>query len=217
MARLEELVNPSELLEAIRSGAMKSELLKKYRTSDQELAMMLLPLYRRADMTKEEFNNFFQGIPITGEQPQAASAEESSPAKPPEEPPSEILQTLSKLFHRKSSAEPKPAAKEETVPQEKVTSPPQEEQPQPSSPPAAIPAPAPVAAPVPVQEVIESPLDLELEEDENEIAPEEPATVSQLIKVADSATLQDLVDTIFAKITAIENRVAALEKKVDMG
>ncbi len=60
--------------------------------------MMLLPLYRQGEMTKEEFNKFFQGIPLSGEQPQAARAEEAVQPKPPDEPPSEILATLSKLF-----------------------------------------------------------------------------------------------------------------------
>ena len=46
MAKLEELIAPAELLDMIRKGAMKSELSKKYRASEQDLAMMLLPLYR---------------------------------------------------------------------------------------------------------------------------------------------------------------------------
>jgi len=204
MARLEELVNPSELLATIRTGLMKTEVLKKYKTSDQELAMMLLPLYRRGEMTKEEFNNFFQGIPIVGATPETAPVEAPLPENPVEEPPSEIRQALSKLFHRRSSTEPKPAAKEEVaLPEEKTPSPPPEKQMQPA------------VAPAPVAQDIESPLDLELEEEEDELAiEEEPPKAVKLIQLTDSATLQDLVDTIFAKITTIENRVAALEKKV---
>lgn len=201
MARLEEMVNPSELLDAIRNGALKNELLKKYRTSDQELAMMLLPLYRRGEMTKEEFNYFFQGVPLSGGEPQATAAEAVAPPKPPDEPPSEILQTLSKLFHRKSSAEPKAAQEEPPTVEEKILAPPEDKElPPPASPP-------------PVSQEVESPLDLEIEEDE-EIIEEKSPTVSAVIKIADSATLQDLVDTIFAKITAIENRLTALEKRV---
>ena len=67
MAKLEELMTPSELVAAIRDGAAKDELVKQYRASEQALAMMLLPLYRRGEFTKEEFNNFFKGIPIKRE------------------------------------------------------------------------------------------------------------------------------------------------------
>ncbi len=221
MARLEELVNPSDLLAAIKSGSLKNELLKKYRTSDQELAMMLLPLYRQGEMTKEEFNKFFQGIPLTGEQ--AAQAEESAQPKPPDEPPSEILATLSKLFHRKSSAEPKPAPKEEPTavvfaepepapePQEELVI--LEEEP-PAPPQKEAPAPPSASMSEPAREI--ETLDLKFEEFEEEEPLPEPPKAREAIKVPDSATLQDLVDTIFAKITAIENRVEALEKKVGM-
>ncbi len=141
---------------------MKPEVLKKYKTSDQELAMMLLPLYRRGEMTKEEFNNFFQGIPIVGATMETAPVEAPLPEKPAEDPPSEIRQALSKLFHRRSSAEPKPAAKEEAaLAEEKEPSPPPEKQMQ------------PVVTPAPIAQDIESPLDLELGEDEDELAIEE--------------------------------------------
>jgi hypothetical protein len=219
MARLEELVNPSDLLAAIKSGSLKNELLKKYRTSDQELAMMLLPLYRQGEMTKEEFNKFFQGIPLTGDL--AAQAEESAQPKPPDEPPSEILATLSKLFHRKSSAEPKPAPKEEPT---ALASAEPEPAPEPKEelvileeePPAplqeATPAPPSASMSEPAREI--ETLDLKFEEEEEPLP--EPPKAREAMKVPDSATLQDLVDTIFAKITAIENRVEALEKKIGM-
>jgi hypothetical protein len=97
MAKLEELTTPSELVAAIRDGSAKDELVKKYRASEQELAMMLLPVYRRGELTKEEFNNFFKGIPIKLE-------EETRPPDAPDdgsapqieyEPPSEIVKSLS--------------------------------------------------------------------------------------------------------------------------
>lgn len=220
MARLEELVTPSDLLAAIKSGSLKNELLKKYRTSDQELAMMLLPLYRQGEMTKEEFNKFFQGIPLTGEQAQAAQAEESGQPKTPDEPPSEILATLSKLFHRKSSAEPKPEPKEEpTVSASAEPAPapePQEElevlEEEPPPVPLRKEAPVPPSASVAPERDVET---LDLKFDDEELLPE-PPKAREAISIPDSATLQDLVDTIFAKITAIENRVEALEKKIRM-
>ena len=59
MAKLQDLITSSEILEVIKGGMLKSELIKRYRTSDQELAAMLVPLYRGGELTKEEFNNFF--------------------------------------------------------------------------------------------------------------------------------------------------------------
>jgi hypothetical protein len=97
MAKLEELMTPSELVTAIRDGAAKDELVKKYRTSEQALAMMLLPVYRRGEFTKEEFNNFFKGIPIKREdetRPPDAADDGSAP-QIEYEPPSEIVKSLS--------------------------------------------------------------------------------------------------------------------------
>jgi len=105
MAKLEELMTPSELVAAIRDGAAKDELVKKYRASEQELAMMLLPVYRRGEFTKEEFNNFFKGIPINRE-------EETRPPDAPDDgsapqieygPPSEIVKSLSKAAAQSES------------------------------------------------------------------------------------------------------------------
>jgi hypothetical protein len=97
MAKLEELMTPSELVDAIRDGAAKDELVKKYRASEQELAMMLLPLYRRGEFSKEEFNNFFKGIPVKREDenlPTDAPDDGSAP-QIEYEPPSEIVKSLS--------------------------------------------------------------------------------------------------------------------------
>jgi len=98
MAKLEELVTPSELVAAIRDGAAKDELVKTYKASEQELAMMLLPLYRRGEFTKEEFNNFFKGVPVKrDDEPQSAHTPFDAATTQPEfEPPSEILRSLSK-------------------------------------------------------------------------------------------------------------------------
>ena len=105
MAKLEELMTPSELVDAIRDGAAKDELVKKYRASEQALAMMLLPLYRRGEFTKEEFNNFFKGIPIKREdetRPPDASDDGSAP-QIEYEPPSEIVKSLSQAAAQSES------------------------------------------------------------------------------------------------------------------
>jgi hypothetical protein len=97
MAKLEELMTPSELVAAIRDGAAKDELVKQYKASEQALAMMLLPLYRRGEFTKEEFNNFFKGIPLKREdeaRPPDAPDDGSAP-QIEYEPPSEIVKSLS--------------------------------------------------------------------------------------------------------------------------
>src|SRR5512143_2301450 len=93
MPKLEELMTPSELVAAIRDGAAKDELLKKYRASEQQLAMMLLPLYR-----KEEFNNFFKGIPLKREEetPTPTASDDGSAPQIEYEPPSEIVKSLSR-------------------------------------------------------------------------------------------------------------------------
>jgi hypothetical protein len=91
MAKLEEQITPEELLADIRAGTLKSEIIKQYKTSDQELAMMLLPLYRSQEMSKEEFNNFFKGIPLTEQKPEPA------PVKPPEaerQPPQQKVEEI---------------------------------------------------------------------------------------------------------------------------
>ena len=90
MAKLEDLATPSEVLEMARSGSMKAELIKKYKTSEQELAVMLLASYRRGDMTKEEFNNFFKGVPLSHrEMPDSAV-----PGQIEIDRPSEIVRSL---------------------------------------------------------------------------------------------------------------------------
>ena len=105
MAKLEELMTPSELVDAIRDGAAKDELVKKYRASEQELAMMLLPLYRRGEVTKEEFNDFFKGIPIRREdetRPPDAPDDGSAP-QTEYEPPSDIVKSLSQAAAQSES------------------------------------------------------------------------------------------------------------------
>jgi hypothetical protein len=95
MAKLEDQVTPAELLNIIRGGATKKEVIKQFRSSEQELAMMLLPLYRSRDLSMEDFNDFFKGVALKPkETPKDEHAEEGSP-RPEDEPPSQILRTLS--------------------------------------------------------------------------------------------------------------------------
>jgi len=127
MAKLQDLITSSEILEVIKGGMLKSELIKRYRTSDQELAAMLVPLYRGGELTKEEFNNFFKGIPLTQPETPAPAALEASPAQEPvNEPvdkPIEIIRSLQKFIGRKvsvDSAQPEESAIEDAH-QEEVT------------------------------------------------------------------------------------------------
>jgi hypothetical protein len=91
MAKLEDLVTPSEILEMIKGGMLKTELIKRYRTSEQELALMLLPLHRGGELTKEEFNNFFKGIPLS--QPEIPAPAEVN-AAPSHEPPHKFVEAI---------------------------------------------------------------------------------------------------------------------------
>ncbi len=102
MAKLEDLVTPSEILEMIKGGMLKTELIKRYRTSEQELALMLLPLHRGGELTKEEFNNFFKGIPLF--QPEIPAPAEAI-AAPPHEPtdkPVEAVRSPEKIVREKT-------------------------------------------------------------------------------------------------------------------
>jgi hypothetical protein len=115
MAKLEDLITPSEILEVIKGGMLKPELIKRYRTSDQALAAILYPLYRGGELTKEEFNNFFKGVPLIQPETPAPAAPEASPAQEPvDEPvnepvsrtvdkPIEIIRSLQKFIGKKVS------------------------------------------------------------------------------------------------------------------
>ncbi len=107
MAKLASQITPEELLAEIKAGVLKSEIIKQYKTSDQELAMLLLPLYRSGAMTRDEFNDFFKGIslkPKTAEAPETAYqapspvAEESEP-----ETATQARRYLSSLLSKKAA------------------------------------------------------------------------------------------------------------------
>ncbi len=90
MAKLEQLVSPSELLQMIQNGALKSDILKKFKASDQDLAMMLYPVYHSGELTKEEFNDFFNETPLRKDAP------DKQPAIA-DEPPSVIVKNLAAM------------------------------------------------------------------------------------------------------------------------
>jgi hypothetical protein len=105
MAKLEDLVTPSEILEMIKGGMLKTELIKRYRTSEQELALMLLPLHRGGDLTKEEFNDFFKGIPLV--QPEVPAPEEpiAAPSRKPPDKPVEAVPPPERIVEKQSAVD----------------------------------------------------------------------------------------------------------------
>ncbi|HMK33541.1 MAG TPA: hypothetical protein VK463_00640 [Desulfomonilaceae bacterium] len=207
MSKLEELVTPTQLLDVIKEGAMKQELVKKYKSSEQDLAMMLLPLYRRGDLTKEEFNDFFKGVSLRGAVAEQ-EAEEVAPAKREDEPPSEILKSLTKLFGKKSQDD-KPSAPEETPP------PPQSVTEQPVQPDAETPeffaGPDPNDAAPDHSDAVPASVEPEPQVEKVEEKNHEGETVFSPL---DSAGASSLLNSIFAKLNSIEKRLAAIEEKL---
>jgi hypothetical protein len=113
MAKLEDLVTPSEILEMIKGGMLKTELIKRYRTSEQELALMLLPLHRGGELTKEEFNNFFKGIPLSPPEILAPAEVNAAPSHEPNDKPAEAIRSPQKIVGKKPAndlAEPREIA-----------------------------------------------------------------------------------------------------------
>jgi hypothetical protein len=105
MAKLEDQVTPIELLNIIRGGAIKKEVLKQFRTTEQELAKMLLPLYRSGELTMEEFNDFFKGLALKPQEGDKEGHGLPSAPRPEDEAPSEILRSLSEDRGRKMPEE----------------------------------------------------------------------------------------------------------------
>jgi hypothetical protein len=243
MAKLEELVTPTVLLDEIKAGAMKQEIVKKYKASEQELAMMLLPLYRQGALTKEEFNDFFKGSPLRNAE---AGAEVVAP-KPEDEPPSEILKSLSKIFGRKSEEAKQPAAEEvpppspvaepeevEAVAAEVVSEVVDKPAPEIDFETAGQPAPdtAVHAEPETVPDETPETVDDSEVEEESATAEERASTAPAAEPPAeleaevvedyseedstsmDSAGISGLLNSIFAKLNSIDKRLEAIEKKV---
>jgi len=214
MAKLHDLVTPAQLLEEIRNGALKGELIKKYRTAEQEMAVMLLPLYRSGELSKVEFNDFFKGVPLRKQQaPSTPEKETALPVKNNDEAPSQIFKALSDKLRPKP---PKPRAVEEPEPVaaegsgEKEVSP-QTEVPEPA--PAAVEQAAAAQAaalqPVPAPEVEEPPAP----EPVHETPPPEPAGV-EAQSTARPLEPSSILDKIFARLDSIDARLSEIEKKL---
>jgi hypothetical protein len=177
-------------LDAIKNGALKNELTKKYRTSDQDLALMLQPLYRQGRLTKDEFNSFFRGEALTTE------------------PVEEIV---------KSQENPVLAASRHDAPTEMLHTSSMEKEPEASP---ALP-PRPVVGDdvklsglklVPLQPT-GSKAEVPLRQDESK-ADESREREAKGPAGADSAGIAALLDMIFAKLAAIDDRLAQIEKKI---
>jgi hypothetical protein len=225
MAKLEELVTPTELLSAIKEGSLKQEIVKKYKASEQELAMMLLPLYRKGDLTKEEFNDFFKGVSLRKPE---EGAEAVAP-KTEDEPPSEILKSLSKIFGKRSHEE-KQTSTEEPPPTGPALEPGETEAaahdvategvPEAASELTAEPAAEPEG---PFEPEVAAESVPETDEERGEAAIEPPAEVAAEVVEAqagegstemDSADISGLLNSIFAKLNSIDKRLEAIEQKV---
>lgn len=221
MAKLEEMVTPVELMSIIRQGASKSDLTKKFRTSDQELAKMLLPLYRTGELSKEEFNDFFKGVVLR--KPET----EPVPPKAEDEAPSEIMRSLSTVSLKKAPKEPQPpnppgASTEEKAAEKTFaeTEPVMEimpDEPVPAAPPPPIiskPVPAPVAAPE-IKEIPGRPApEKQIPE---EIAQEKRAPEKQQSKRLSSLEISELLSKIYEKLISIDTRLSAIEEKFGKG
>jgi hypothetical protein len=83
MAKLEEQVTPTELVEIILDGTAKQDVIKRFRTSDEELALMLSQQYREGQITKDEFNAFFKGLPVPSRHQEPAPGPVAPPAEEP--------------------------------------------------------------------------------------------------------------------------------------
>lgn len=222
MAKLEDQVMPSELLDDIRSSAKKSELIKKYRTSDRELAVMLHALYRKGEMSKEEFNDFFKGVELRRVQPSPGLPEVAVPVSTTEQaPPSEILASLTAAAARELSEEP--SADPAHVSPAVEPAPTAAEAPEPASTAAEASEPTPQGEGPPPEVTKPS-----VTEKLPDVEPE-PATLHRDIQerllspgiataagrgTLDSAGVASVLDTMLERLNSIEGRLAEIEKQL---
>ncbi len=234
MAKLKDLASPKEVLEAIRGGALKNEVIKKYRTSDQELARLLLPLYRDGDLSKEEFNDFFKGVPLRPrEAPSEPEAEHAAALAAEDEPPSAIVRSLAAMPEPEPledyPPEPEKVVEESEVFEEgfladeieaEVPESISEEEPildeQPILEDRAEPEVSPLEEP-PELEVapFQEPDVAESDVTEPYREPVAPAPSGEPSVPLDSAGMSSVLELIFAKLRSIDNRLSAIEKKLD--
>ena len=194
MAKLKDQMTSQELLELILSGTMKSEIIKKHRTSDEELATMLLPLYRNGDLTKEEFNDFFKGVLLSPRQTAAQQIEE--PARAPSDqdlPPSEIVISLAVEQGEESKVADEQDKALVGVSDVDV---------------------APSAGDVDFSEEPEEKEPSQHAQSEPAVPSSEEVSFRSGSAQVDSATISSVLDMIFAKLGSIDSRLAALEKKL---
>ena len=221
MAKLEELVTPNELLEVIRGGTLKNQVIKKYRTSEQELAMMLLPLYRSGDLSKEDFNDFFKGIALT---PKEAPSTQTARVRE-DEPPSQILRSLSTGVTKAAVAEARQAA---SAAVEEVPAPPPVLE-HPAPPPLAPAEPKLTEEAAPEVEAVEAEEeDLQVEAEVVDEAEFDEAALDALADVeevitetgpaaeaaAAGTTIEQALEAIILKLTSIDSRLATIEKNL---
>lgn len=186
MAKLETRVTTLELLDAIRDGATKTELIKKYRTSESELASTLHPLFRNGKMTAEEFNNFFKGVPVKRSEPASAAGLAETDTALSEEPPSSGIE-----IPMEPTDGDTPYAADEVEP-------------------GAAPTVEEAGSITEILPAFSSPTG---EIPRGEIIPDEPSEV-KAAPPTDSAGMSALLDIIFSKLTVIDNRLAEIERKL---
>jgi hypothetical protein len=196
MAKLKDQMTSQELLDLILSGTMKSELIKKHKTSDEELAIMLLPMYRNGDLTKEEFNDFFKGVLLSPRHTTAQRTEDTARAPSQEDlPPSEILRSLAAERYEATEA----AKSKEETPRMVLDM---------DAPPSA-------GGDLDFAEQFETESSQYVQSDAAVQSSEEvSAFIPSGSAEVDSATISSALNMIFVKLGSIDSRLAALEKKL---
>jgi len=190
MAKLEDLVTQTEILAAVKAGSPKNELAKKYRASEQDLALMLLPLYRKGRLTKEEFNCFFKGVPLPSRSepdPAVTQVPEEAPTIP-HEAPTEMFPA----FSSEKTAEQPEASIPTPVETDSVKGPGLQ-----------------LVSSKPIQAEPEAPV---AQDEKQPIAASQ--TEPRENAGPDSAGITALLDMIYLKLNSIEERLDRIEKKL---
>jgi hypothetical protein len=219
MAKLAETMTPEELLAEIRTGALKADLIKQRKTSDEELAMMLLPMYREGRMTKEEFNRFFQGESVVEPPPGAAKTPPTEKALEASDGQGGAASSIFRIFSRGSAAKTKPVADQESQVVSPAAPPPPPAAPAPPKEEPEAPAPKEeAAAPEPpvfekVPEPVAQTVELKREPEEPKKAP--PATGGPPKKPS-LVVPRSLLEQLLGRLDSIDDRLAKIEKRLGM-